>query len=86
MSLAEIEKVDQTPIDVVAALRGSPYQKYAEGLAKEFKKARIEIKGMVQNAPLKLKVTFGVDMYEVMRLIVDYEAKSTPSPKTKGVK
>lgn len=78
--------VDQTPIDVVAALRESPYEKYAEKLAKEFKRARIEIKGMVQNAPLKLKVTFGVDVYEVMRLIMDYEAKPALSPKKKGDK
>lgn len=78
--------VDQTPIDVVAALRESPYEEHAEKLAKEFKKAGIEIKGMVQNAPLKLKVTFGVDVYEVMRLIMDYEAKPVPSPKKKGAK
>lgn len=81
-----VEKIDQTPIDVVGALRGSPYEEHAENLAKEFKKARIKIKGMVQNAPLKLDVTFGVDVYEVMRLIMDYEPKPAPSPKTKGAK
>lgn len=75
-------KIDQSPIDVVAALQGSPYEKLADKLSDEFKKAGIKIKGMVHNAPLKLKTTFGVDVYEVMRLIMDYEAK----PKTKGAK
>ncbi len=70
--------VDETPIDVVAALKDSPYEDVAEKLAEEFARVRISIKGMVQNAPLRLKKTFGVDIYEVMQLILDYkEPKST---------
>lgn len=76
--------IDQTPIDVVAALKGSPYEDVAERLAKEFRKARISIKGLVHNAPLRLKVTFGVDVYEVMKLIMNYEVKSVSQPKKKG--
>lgn len=73
--------VDQTPIDVVAALAGSDYEKEAEKLAEEFTKARIKIKGMVQNAPLRLKKTFGVDVYAVMDLIMKHEGPLQPAPK-----
>lgn len=75
--------VDETPIDVIAALVGSPYEDLSESLAEEFARVRISIKGMVQNAPLKLKKTFGVDIYEVMRLILDYEGPRSVQKKIK---
>lgn len=75
--------VDETPIDVVAALKGSPYEDVAEKLDEEFARVRISIKSMVQNAPLKLKKTFGVDIYEVMQLILDYEEPKLAQKKTK---
>jgi hypothetical protein len=77
-------QIDKTPIDVVAALRESPYEEVAELLAGEFAAARITIKGMVQNAPLKLRKTFGVDVYKVMELILAHEGPPAPlSKKTK---
>ena len=76
-------QIDETPIDVEAALKGSPYENVAKELAKEFATARITIKGMVQNAPLRLKKTFGVDIYEVMELILAYEGPQSVSKKTK---
>lgn len=75
-----IVQIDETPIDVVAALVGSPYEDLSESLAEEFARVRISIKGMVQNAPLRLKKTFGVDIYKVMELILAYE-ESQPVPK-----
>jgi len=66
-------QIDKTPIDVIAALKGSPYEDMAEKLAEEFEKARITTKDMVHNAPLRLRVTYGVDIYEVMRLVLAYE-------------
>lgn len=65
--------VDQTPVDVVAALTGSDYEDVSKDLADEFELAGIRIKGLVQNAPLKLKKTFGIDVYGVMNLILTYE-------------
>ncbi len=73
--------VDQTPIDVVAALVDSSYEDVSKDLAQEFIKARITVKGTVHNAPLKVKRTFGVDIYEVMRLILDYEGPPQAAPK-----
>lgn len=75
--------VDQTPIDVVASLVDSPYEDVSKDLAKEFTNARISIKGMVHNAPLKIKKTFGVDIYEVMKLIMSYEGPQPAPKKTK---
>jgi len=80
----QIAQIDQTPIDVAGALKGTSYEEVAEKLVKEFHKARIEVKGMVHNSPLRLKTTFGVDVYEVMRLILAYEGPpKTPSKKIK---
>jgi hypothetical protein len=77
-------QIDKTPIDVVAALAGSDYEDVSKDLAIEFEKARIEIKGMVQNAPLRLKKTFGVDVYKVIELILAHEGAPAPiSKKTK---
>lgn len=77
-------QIDKTPIDVVAALTESDYEDVSKDLAIEFEKARIEIKGMVQNAPLRLKKTFGVDIYKVMELILVHEGPPAPiSKKTK---
>lgn len=73
--------VDKTPIDVVAALAGSSYKDVSEDLAKEFANAQITVKGTVHNAPLKVKKTFGVDIYEVMRLIIAYEGPPQAAPK-----
>ena len=76
-------QIDETPIDVEAALKDSPYEDVAKELTKEFVAARITIKGMVQNAPLRLKKTFGVDIYEVMRLVLAHEGPQSVSKKTK---
>lgn len=74
-------QIDETPIDVEAALKGSPYEGVAEKLDEEFAAARIKIKGMIQNAPLRLKKTFGVDIYKVMQLILDYDGEPQPASK-----
>lgn len=68
-----------TAVNVVAALKGTQYEKVSEKLAEEFSKAGITTKEEVHNAPLKLKVTHGVDLYKVMQLIMDYEP---PLPKS----
>ena len=69
-------------INIVAALKGSPYEEVAARLAEEFEKVGITEVLQVSNAPLKLKVTFGVDVYAVMKLITDH-ADSVPQPKPK---
>ncbi len=74
-------QIDKTPIDVEAALRGSSYEEVAELLAAEFAAARINIKGMIQSAPLRLKRTYGVDIYKVMQLILDYDGEPQPASK-----
>ena len=63
-------------IDVVAALKGSPYVEVAVSLAEEFVKVRITEVNQVVNAPIRLKTTLGVDIYEVMELIVAHEKPS----------
>lgn len=66
------------PIDVVAALKGSPFEEVAEQLAAEFKKARITTLDQVGNAPLRGITTHGADLYEVMRIVTSYAEVRVP--------
>ncbi len=60
-------------LHVREALKGSPYEKVADKMAEEFDKANITKKDQVHNAPLKIRITYGADIYEVMRLILAYK-------------
>lgn len=59
-------------VDVVAALKGTEYEEVSSKLAAQFEKAGIVSKEQVHNAPLKLRKTYGVDLYRVMDFIMVY--------------
>lgn len=69
-------------VDVVAALKGTEYEEVSSKLAKEFEKVDIVTKEQVHNAPLKLKVTYGVDLYKVMDFIMVH-IDQVPKKRTK---
>lgn len=71
-------------IDVQAALKDTKYEEVSSKLAEEFEKVGIITKEQVHNAPLKLKVTYGVDVYKVMDFIMVY-VDPVPKKRTKGV-
>lgn len=77
-------KAEEFSIDMVAALKGSDFEDKAELLAEELKKARINYPDQITNAPLKLKVTYGVDIQAVVELVqAHYEKLPEPAPKAK---
>lgn len=61
-----------TPLDVVAALKGTEHAEYAQALAAEFKAANIRFVEDVHNAPLRVKATHGADIYAVIGVLAKY--------------
>lgn len=59
-------------IDLVKALKDSDQAEFAEHLAEQFKIARITHLEHVHNAPIKVKITYGADIYKVMEIITQY--------------
>lgn len=61
----------QPKLDLVTALRDTKYAPVAEELQKEFNAAGITSRDNLHNAPLKVKTTYGADIYEVMKILDD---------------
>ncbi len=77
-------KTEEFSIDMVAALKGSPYEDKAELLAEGLKKVNINYPDQITNAPVRLKVTHGVDIQAVVELVqAHYEKPPEPAPKAK---
>lgn len=77
-------KAEEFSIDMVAALKGSPYEDKAELLADGLKKVNINYPDQITNAPIKLRVTYGVDIQAVVELVqAYYEKPPEPAPKAK---
>ncbi len=77
-------KAEEFSIDMIAALKGSPYEDKAELLAEGLKKVNINYPDQITNAPIKLKVTYGVDIQAVVELVQGYYEKLLePAPKAK---
>lgn len=86
-------KTEEFSIDMVSALKGSEYEAKAELLAKELQKVSINYPDQITNAPIKLRVTYGVDIQAVVELVQAYyssnrkktifEKVPEPAPKAK---
>ena len=62
---------EKSDLDVVGALRGTQYENIAEKLKAEFDIVGIVSKAQLHNAPLKVRITHGADIYEVVRILDD---------------
>ncbi len=77
-------KTEEFSIDMVSVLKGSPYEDKAELLAEGLKKVNINYPDQITNAPIRLKVTYGVDIQAVVELVqAYYEKPPEPAPKAK---
>lgn len=79
---ANVER--KSTIRLVEVLKGSDYEDVAERLAEQLDKVGIYHPDQITNAPIRLKVTYGVDVQVVVELVQAYYEKTPePTPKAK---
>lgn len=63
-------------INLKLALKNTEFASVSEKLQWEFDRRGITGLDNLQNAPIKCKVTYGADIYKVIKLVENYHTKS----------